>query len=158
MPEEHLVQLQAVLERFLEHGLKLKPSKCHFFWTEIDSLGHKVTQDGMILGTDNIRGITEMAPLMTVTEVRRFLGATRILPLLHQGIHANIAKPLSNLLSGNNSKLKSEKSRTPSWSPAGLQRSEDEMYNLCLYSHLLTLRSRSCMETDASKEGLGAVL
>ena len=41
MPEEHLIRLQAVLERFLEHGLKLKPSKCHFFQTEINYLGHK---------------------------------------------------------------------------------------------------------------------
>ena len=30
-PEEHLVQLRAVLERFLEYRLKLKPSKCSFF-------------------------------------------------------------------------------------------------------------------------------
>ena len=35
MPEENLIRLRAVLERFLEHGLKLKPSKCHFFWTEM---------------------------------------------------------------------------------------------------------------------------
>ena len=75
-PKEHLVRLRAVLERFLEHGLKLKPSKCHFFWTEIDYLGHKVPQDGMMPGTNNIRGIAEMAPPTTVTEVRQFLGAT----------------------------------------------------------------------------------
>ena len=29
--EEHLIRLQAVLEQFQEHGLKLKPSKCQFF-------------------------------------------------------------------------------------------------------------------------------
>ena len=28
--EEHLTRLRAVFERFLESGLKLKPSKCHF--------------------------------------------------------------------------------------------------------------------------------
>ena len=33
--EKHLVRLHAVLERFMEHGLKLKPSKCNFFRTEI---------------------------------------------------------------------------------------------------------------------------
>ena len=41
--EEHLVHLRAVLERFMEHGLKLKPSKCNFFHTEISYLGHKVS-------------------------------------------------------------------------------------------------------------------
>ena len=53
MPEEHLVRLQAVLERFLKHGLKLKPSKCHFFQMEIDYLGHKVSKDGMMLGDNS---------------------------------------------------------------------------------------------------------
>ena len=31
MEEEHLVHLWAVLERFMEQGLKLKPSKFNFF-------------------------------------------------------------------------------------------------------------------------------
>ena len=53
MPEEHLVRLRAVLERFLEHGLKLKPSKCHFFQMEIDYLGHKVSKDGMVSGDNS---------------------------------------------------------------------------------------------------------
>ena len=53
MPEEHLIRLRAVLERFLEHGLKLKPSKCHFFQTEIDYLGHKVSKDGMMSGDNS---------------------------------------------------------------------------------------------------------
>ena len=31
MQEDHLIHLQAVLDRFAHHRLKLKPSKCHFF-------------------------------------------------------------------------------------------------------------------------------
>ena len=34
--EEHLVHLCTILERFMEHGLKLKLSKCNFFRTEIN--------------------------------------------------------------------------------------------------------------------------
>ena len=45
--EEHLKRLRAVLERFQEHGLKLKPSKCNFFQTEISYLGHQVSAAGM---------------------------------------------------------------------------------------------------------------
>ena len=45
--EEHLVRLRAMLERFMEHGLKLKPSKCNFFCTEMSYLGHKVSTAGM---------------------------------------------------------------------------------------------------------------
>ena len=39
--EEHHTQLQAVFKQFWEHGLKLKPSKCHFLLKEITFLGHK---------------------------------------------------------------------------------------------------------------------
>ena len=31
MPEDHLTWLQAIFDHFAHHGLKLKPSKCHFF-------------------------------------------------------------------------------------------------------------------------------
>ena len=39
--EEHLNHLRVVFGRFLEHGLKLKPSKCHFLQDQITFLGHK---------------------------------------------------------------------------------------------------------------------
>ena len=45
--EEHLHCLRVVFGRFLEHGLKLKPSKCHFLQDEITFLGHEISADGM---------------------------------------------------------------------------------------------------------------
>ena len=74
--EAHLVHLRAMLERFMEQGLKLKPSKCNFFRTEISYLGHKVSAAGMEPGTDGLKGITEIAAPATYTQVRKFLGAT----------------------------------------------------------------------------------
>ena len=53
--EEHLAQLRAVFEQFWEHGLKLKPLKCHFLWKEITFLGHKVSEEGMKLGDDGLQ-------------------------------------------------------------------------------------------------------
>ena len=84
--EEHLVRLCAMLERFMEHGLKLKPSKCNFFRTEISYLGHKVSAAGMEPGTDGLKGIVEITPPATYTQVRKFLGVTGILPTLHKRI------------------------------------------------------------------------
>ena len=69
MPEEHLVQLRVVLEWFLEHGLKLKPSKCSFFQGKIGYLGHKVSRDGMLPRTNNLQGIAEITTPTTITEV-----------------------------------------------------------------------------------------
>ena len=65
-----------LLERFMENGLKLKPSKCNFFHTEINYLGHKVSVAGMEPGTEDLKGITEIAPPATYTQVRKFLGTT----------------------------------------------------------------------------------
>ena len=58
--EEHLVRLRAMLERFMENGLKLKPSKCNFFHTEINYLGHKVSVAEMELGMKGLKGIAEI--------------------------------------------------------------------------------------------------
>ena len=58
--EEHLVHLRTMLERFMEHGLKLK--LCNFFCTEISYLGHKVSAAGMELGTEGLKGIAEIVP------------------------------------------------------------------------------------------------
>ena len=60
--EEHLVRLRTILERFMQHGLNLKPSKCNFFQTEISYLGHKVSVAGMEPGTKGLKGIAEIAP------------------------------------------------------------------------------------------------
>ena len=53
----------------MEHGLKLKPSKCNFFRTEISYLGHKVSAAGMEPGTDGLKGIVEIVPPATYTQV-----------------------------------------------------------------------------------------
>ena len=45
--EEHLHRLRVVFARFLEQGLKLKPSKCHFLQDEITFLGHEILAEGM---------------------------------------------------------------------------------------------------------------
>ena len=46
-PEDHLKRLAAVFEKFKQAGLKLKPSKCNFFKTEISYLGHIVSKEGI---------------------------------------------------------------------------------------------------------------
>ena len=104
--EEHLTRLRAVFKRFRESGLKLKPSKCNFFHTEINYLGHTMSAKGMEPGIDGIKAIVEMAPPTTYTGIRQFLGATGYFRRFIKG-YTNIAKPLNDLLSGVNSKLKS---------------------------------------------------
>ena len=70
----------------MEHGLKLKPSKCNFFRTKISYLGHKVSAAGMELGTDGLKGIAEIMPPATYTQVRKFLGAMGYFLMLHKRV------------------------------------------------------------------------
>ena len=52
--DEHLQRLSMVLQQFLQAGLKLKPSKCHFFETQVTFLAHVLTPDGVLPDPDNV--------------------------------------------------------------------------------------------------------
>ena len=154
--EEHLVRLRTMLERFIEHGLKLKPSKCNFFRTKISYLGHKVSVAGMEPGTEGLKGIAEIAPPAMYTQVRKFLGATGYFRCFIKG-YARIAKPLNDLLQGKNSKLKSHSLGLTPDALAAFQ----ELKMKCLTVLVLAFadfKKPFLLETDASIEGLGVVL
>ena len=154
--EEHLVCLRAMLEQFMEHGLKLKPSKCNFFRTEISYLGHKISAAGMEPGTEGLKGIAEIAPPATYTQVRKFLGAMGYFRCFIKG-YTKIAKPLNNLFQGKNSKLKSQSLGLPPDALAAFQ----ELKMKCLTAPVLVFadfKKPFLLETDALIEGLGAVL
>ena len=154
--DEHLVCLHTILERFMENGLKLKPSKCNFFCTEINYLGHKVSAARMEPFTEGLKGIAEIAPPATYTQVRKFLGTTGYFHHFIKG-YAKIAKPLNNLLQGKNSKLKSHLVRLLPDALAAFQ----ELKMKCLTVPVLAFadfKKPFLLETDASIEGLGAVL
>ena len=154
--DEHLVRLRAVLERFMENGLKLKPSKCNFFCTEINYLGHKLSMAGMEPGTEGLKGIAEIAPPAMYTQVRKFLGATGYFRCFIKG-YAKIAKPLNDLLQGENSKLKSH----PVGLPPDTLTAFQELKMKCLTAPVLVFvdfKKPFLLETAALIEGLGAVL
>ena len=50
MPEEHIERLRGVFEKLSAAGLRLKPSKCDFFKSQIAYLGLIVSKDG--IGTE----------------------------------------------------------------------------------------------------------
>ena len=57
--EEHLERLCVVFERFREFNLKLKPSKCSFFQSEIVYLAHHVSRRGILPSRENVRAMQE---------------------------------------------------------------------------------------------------
>ena len=72
--EEHIKCLQAALECFRLHGLKLKPSKCEFFREIIEYLGHSVSLRGVWLSRDNLKAITKHPKPTTYTDIRVLSG------------------------------------------------------------------------------------
>ena len=154
--EGHLHRLRVVFARFLEHGLKLKPSKCHFLQDEIMFLGHEISAEGMKQGTANLKAIAEMALPRTYTEIRRFTGMTGFFRRFIKG-YSKIAKPLNDLLEVEASKLKAEEVELP---PDALKAFE-ELKLRCMTAPVLVFadfKKPFRLETDASKEGLGAIL
>ena len=145
-----------MFERFRESGLKLKPSKCNFFRTEINYLGHTISAKGMEPSMDGIKAIAEMALPRTYTGICQFLGATGYFRRFIEG-YANITKPLNDLLSGANSKLKSCFVQLPLAVVVAFQ----ELKLKCMTVPVLAFadfHKPFLLETDASGDSLGAVL
>ena len=105
MQEDHLTHLQAVLDQFAHHRLKLKPSKCHFFKESITYLGHEISAKGMLPGQEGIEKIANMGPPTTVTGIRKFIGTVGYFHCFIKNF-SHITRPLDNLTSCENSKLK----------------------------------------------------
>ena len=76
MPEEHIKRLRGVFEKLSAAGLRLKPSYCEFFKSQITYLGHIVSKDGIETDPKKITTIKEWLAPKTVTEVQSFLGFT----------------------------------------------------------------------------------
>ena len=154
--EEHLKRPRAVLEHFQEHGLKQKPSKCNFFLTEISYLGHQLSAAGMRPGNNNVQGIAKMAAPMTFTGIRRYLGATGLYRRFFKG-YTKIAKPLQDLISDDNSKLKKEEVQL---TPEAIQEFQ-QLKVKCMMAPVLAFanfKKPFLLETDASGDGLGVVI
>ena len=154
--EEHLHRLCVVFARFLEHRLKLKPSKCHFLQDEITFLGHEISAEGMKPGMANLKAIAEMAPPETYTEIWHFTGMTGFFRRFIKG-YSKIVKPLNDLLEGEASKLKAEEVELP----LDALKAFEELKLRCMTVPVLVFtdfKKPFWLETDALKEGLGAIL
>ena len=105
---EHLARLEHVLQRLRDCGLKLKPSKCHLFCTQVKYLGHIISEDGIATDPDKIKVIQEWPVPTTVHELQRALGFFGYYRRYVKGYSA-LAKPLHDLLCGHENSARSNK-------------------------------------------------
>ena len=106
-PEEHLLRMRVVFNRLREHGLKLKPSKCDVFISEINYLAHHMSKKGVQPSKKNLESIAQCPPPDTYTKVKSFVGLVGHYRCFIKGF-AKIAAPLYDLTSGENKDKKSE--------------------------------------------------
>ena len=152
----HLARLRAVFDRIRDFGLKMRPHKCTFFAREVDYLGHHVSGEGIRPDDGHIARVKEFLPPATVTEVRQFLGFVNHYRRFIKG-HSKIARPLQAYTAGENAK---EKNQPVHLSPEALEAFEI-LRNACVEAPVLAFADYTkpfILETDASKEALGAVL
>ena len=151
--EEHLEHLCVVFEHFREFNLKLKPSKCSFFQSEIMYLVHHVFQEGIRPCRDNVHVIEEFAMPETFTQVRTFCGLVGHNRHFIKGF-AHIVRPLYNVLG-------KEVKMGPVQLPPEAQEAVRTLKGKIQSAPVLVFPDFDkpfLLETDTSKEGLGVVL
>ncbi len=72
--DDHITHLNAVFELLEQEGLKLKLSKCNFFKTKIEYLGHIITVDGFRPDEKKVIAIKNYPEPQNVKQLLSFLG------------------------------------------------------------------------------------
>ena len=153
MKEEHL---HIVFDCFQEYNLRLKPTKCKFFWDEINYLAHHISREGVQPSKENLKAVAEFALPQTYMEVWTFLGLAGHYLQFIKGF-AHIAQPLHEHLSGKGANRKSQHVTLTEEAKDTLE----TLKKACLKTPVLAFAGFDkpfLLETDTNKLGLGAVL
>lgn len=163
--EEHIKRINAVFSRLQQHGLKLKPSKCEFFKTSVKYLGHVVSENGVETDPDKIKALSEWPVPTDIKTLRSFLGFAGYYRRFIKD-YARVVKPLNDLLVGHSTN-KSVSSRKKKKKITPWQWGKDQQEAFDLLKEKLSsppvlgyadFTKPFVVHTDASTEGLGAVL
>ena len=160
--DSHFRQLESVFQRLETAGLKLKGTKCEFFKTEVNYLGHVVSEDGVKTDPEKLKALKEWPVPTCLKELRSFLSFAGYYRRYVQGF-AQIAKPLNDLLIGHstNKKVKSSKPAVPwTWDHAqqeAFQLLIDKLTSPPVLAYA-DYTKPFILNVDASCSGLGGVL
>ena len=151
--EEHLECLCMVLERFWEFNLKLKPSKCSFFQSEIMCLAHHISQRGILPSQGNVQAMQEFPMPETYTQVHVFCRLVGHYRRFIKGF-TNIVHPLYDML-GKEVKMGLVDLPPEAREAVNVLKGKVQSTPVLVFPDF---NKPFLLETDASKEGLGAVL
>ena len=148
--EAMINDLDQVLRRFADTGLKLKPRKCQLFKKEVEFLGHTINEFGVNTDPRKIDCIKYWPEPSNVKEIRPFLGLCsyyrRFIP-----DYSHVAKPLTRLTEKNNNFDLTDE----------CQHAFDCLKKLLMTTPVLAhpdFTKNFIFDTDASDNAIGAVL
>ena len=147
---DHLRNLDEVLSRLEEAGLRLKRSKCAFMQKEVEYLGHIVDAQGLHPVEKKVKAIMDAPTPTNVTELKAYLGLlnyyNKFLPNL-----ATLLAPLHELLRHDVSWTWQKKQEE------AFQKSKNLLHSADVLVHFST-DQELVLSCDASPYGVGAVL
>ncbi|GBM08967.1 Retrovirus-related Pol polyprotein from transposon 297 [Araneus ventricosus] len=148
--EEHLNNLRKVFQRLQKANLKLNLKKCRFFQKEVTYLGHVISAEGVKTDPEKIKAVVDWPRPETVHDLRSFLGLCTYYRRFVKNF-STIAKPLHKL---------TEAKSNFNWTEE-CEKSFNSLKQPLTSSPILTYPRADkdfILDTDASNEGIGAVL
>lgn len=146
---EHVQNLDEVLQRLEEAGLKLNLKKCQFFQEEIKYLGHIISKEGLSKDPEKVAAMVEAKRPENTTDVKAFTGLVtfygKFVPKL-----AEVLKPIYDVQ--NKEKFQWTMSAEKAFIKVKEELASDR--NLVHYNPDYPMK----LVTDASDQGIAAVL
>ena len=147
--QEHLEKPESVFCAFDKAGLKIKAKKCHICCRSVPNLGHLLSSSGIQMDPHRIKAIADMRAPSSKKQVQVFLGMVnyyrRFIPNL-----SRVEAPIRKLVSSSHFE----------W-PKDADVAFNVIKHLVCRDTILAYPSREAklvIDTDASYEGLGAVI
>ncbi|KAL8586473.1 hypothetical protein ACOMHN_050068 [Nucella lapillus] len=158
--EEHLAHLDRLLAKIIDSGLKLRVEKCQFLRRQVTYLGHTISAEGVSCEDSKVDVVREWPVPKTTTEVRSLLGFASYYRRFIRNF-ARMAGPLHDLVTDASAH---HKKRTADVTRLWDQRhheSFDALKDALTTAPVLGFADFTepfVLETDASHNGLGAIL
>lgn len=148
--EDHLTHLQQVLSLLQKESWFVKRSKCKFAQREISYLGHVISDKGVATDNTKVEAVLSWPTPINIKELRSFLGLAGYYRKFVKHF-AVLAKPLHQLL---------KKGMLFIWTSGHEEafHSLKQALSLALVLAIPNFTKTFCLETDACKNGVGAIL
>ena len=159
---DHVNHIAAVLKKLYEANMRVSPEKSDFFKTSVEYLGFKVSNKGISTSPSKTEAILHYQQPSTLFALRSFYGLASYYRCFIKDF-AKIAKPLTDILKGDNGKISAHQSKKIKikLQPTQVQAFEKLKQVITSEDVLLmypVFNKPFDLTTDASASGLGAVL